>query len=186
MRIARWWSLCAFGALTLFVSSAPADDNKDREHGKGHMPPVVSAAAGSGSGASASSAAAGDAGVGKGKETAEPKKRRVDYTLGTGNKIRSMLHKDKKQITAEEKAVIKTHWRIAMRLLKIQRVAEAASKPEKAKKAADLLAKEDARFYAKLEQLNKAAPATSASASASAGAPTPKPTAAPAASGGAK
>ncbi len=170
MRRTRWWSLMTFGVLSLFAMGVSADEKKDEPKGHG---PRASASA-SGSAAPSPSASAKE----KDKETGDQKKRRGDYTLATANKIRSIAMRDKKAVTAEQKAVIKRHWRIAMRLLKIQRLAETAGKADKAKKAADLLAKEDARFFAKLEELSKAAAAGSASG------PGAKPSAAP--SGGAK
>ncbi len=183
MRKTRWWSLMAFGVLSLFALSVSADDKKDKDKDdvKGRGPHATASASGSAAPAPSSSAKDKD----KDKENVDQKKRRVDYTLSTGNKIRSIVARDKKQTTAEQKVLIKKHWRVAMRLIKIQRLAEAAGKPDRAKKAADLLAKEDARFYAKLEELNKAATAASAAASAPS-APSAKASAAPAVSGGAK
>ena len=183
MRKTRWWSLMAFGVLSLFALSVSADEKKDKDKDdqKGRGPHASASASGSAAPLPSSSAKEKD------KENVDQKKRRVDYTLSTGNKIRTIVARDKKQTTAEQKVLIKRHWRVAMRLIKIQRLAEAAGKPDRAKKAADLLAKEDARFYAKLEELNKAAAAASASAAASApSAPSAKASTAPAVSGGAK
>ena len=168
----RWTRWLWVGAFALYTVGASADDSKDKDKGKNaHAAASAAASANAAPGAASAAASAmaeGDAGGKHHKETPEQKKRRVDYTMSTGNKIRSIVRKDHKQVTPEEKAVIKKHWRIAMRLLKIERMSEAHNKPEKAKKAADLLVKEDARFYARLEEMNTKTPAAAASASAAA------------------
>lgn len=131
--------------------------------------------------ASVAMSALGDAGVPPHRETADQKKRRQTYTTATADKIRAATKAKQKAMTPEMRALVKQHWRIAMRILRVQRIAENANKPAIAKRAADLLAKEDARFFAKLDALGKAAPSPSAS-----GASAPSATPAPSASGGAK
>jgi hypothetical protein len=180
----RWTRWLWVGAFALYTVGAAADDTKDKDK------PHAAAASATAQASAASAAASAQADGGKHhKETPEQKKRRIDYTMSTGNKIRSIVRKDHKQVTPAEKAVIKKHWRIAMRLLKIERMAETHNKADRAKKAADLLVKEDTRFYAKLEDMNKTAPAAAASASAAAvttAAASAAASAKPAASGGAK
>ena len=166
MRWTRW--LCV-GALTLYSVSAAADDAKAKAKGPhaGRVSAAASASGAPGSAASAASAASaqGDARGKRHVETPEQKKRHADYMMATGNKIRALLEKDRKPVTSSERAIIKKHWRIALRLLKVQRIAEGQNKPDKAKRAAEVLAKEDARFYAKLEEMNKVAAAAAVSAS---------------------
>jgi hypothetical protein len=88
-------------------------------------------------------------------ETPDQKKRRVDYTASTTRKITAITKKQKQ--TPEMKTLVKAHWRTALRLLGVQRIAENTKKAAVAKRAADTLTKEDTRFFAKLTQLVKAA-----------------------------
>ncbi len=101
------------------------------------------------------------------KATPEQTKRREDYRLATMTKIRAAVQKSKKPMNAEMKALTQKHWRVSLRLLRVQRLAENTSKPAIAKRAVDALAKEDTRFFAKLDDLAKSAPpAASATGSA--------------------
>lgn len=104
------------------------------------------------------------------KESADQAKRRQDYTASTTTKIRAAVQKSKKPMSADMKALTQKHWRIAMRLLRVQRIAENTAKPAIAKRATDALGKEDTRFFAKLDELAKGAPSSSPSPSASGGA----------------
>jgi hypothetical protein len=134
-----------------FSSAVRADSGKSRERPAGLATVAPSAVT-----------ALGDAGASRRRETAEQRTRRAEYVRAGGAKIRATA----KVATPEIAALVKKHWRIALRLLRVQNVAESAGKPATAKRAAELLAKEDARFYAKLAALAKG-PASPASPSAS-------------------
>jgi len=148
------------------VTVATAESGKDKDKNKG-----VAAIASSAS-----------SGVGAHHETPDQKKRRQDYARAGAAKIKAIAAK--KAMTPAMKALVQQHWQTSLRLLRIQRIAENAGKTAVAKRAADAIAKEDARFFAKMDELAKAAPA--ASGSASAAPPSSAPAAAPASSGGAK
>ena len=102
--------------------------------------------------------------LGPQNDTLDQKKRRQDYVAATTKKIRAAVDKSKKPMSAEMKALTQKHWRTALRLLRIEAIAENTARTPIAKRASDARAKEDARFFAKLDELAKsAAPAPSAS-----------------------
>jgi hypothetical protein len=163
MRWLRLGTICALVmAPALVAAGAAAEQGKDTNKPKAPLGATASSAPGGSADAKAAA-----------KETPEQKKRRQDYTLATANKIRAISHKNKKQMTPEMKALVEKHWKVAMRILRVERIAQNNAKPAVAKRATDALAKEDARFFAKLEELNKNAPVATGAAPSAA----PKPSA---------
>ena len=116
--------------------------------------------------AAATDAGSADAGAPKFVETPEQKKRRQDYSAKTGPIISSTIHANNKQVTQEERDVIKKHWGRAHLMWRIRANAENEKDAATVTRVDQLFAKMDSKLWDKLKKLNEKAPVKVADAGA--------------------
>ena len=103
--------------------------------------------------------AGADAGIKeKGKEGPEQKKRRKDYIDRITKEVRTIVRSDKVQ-TAEEKELVRQHWRRSMRAHRIRMLAEDEKDNAVVGRVDTYLAKIEKQLIEKLKELQKKAPA---------------------------
>ena len=103
-------------------------------------------------------------------ETAEDKDLRRNYIRRTKRHLEDALHATSRDLSDDERAAIKKHWRLSMRLWRIRHLAHAAADKATMAKVDAMLAKADEKTDAKLKELaSKTMPAGSAAPSMSAG-----------------
>ena len=103
-------------------------------------------------------------------EKPEHKEKRRSYIRHTKRLLDAAAHANHKQLTDEEREVIRRHWRWSMRLWRIRNLAEASGDKASAARVDALLAKADAKTLADLKSANDHAPAETAPPAASGGA----------------
>jgi hypothetical protein len=111
-------------------------------------------------------AGSADAGVAKFVETPEQKKRRQDYSAKTGPIISTTIHANNKQVTQEERDVIKKHWARAHLMWRIRANAENEKDTATVTRVDALFAKVDSKLFEKLKKMNEKAPVKVADAGA--------------------
>ena len=111
-------------------------------------------------------AGSADAGAGKFVETTEQRKRRQDYSAKTGPIISTLIRANNKQVTQDERDVIKRHWGRAHLMWRIRALAENDKDSGTVQKTDQLFAKMDTKLFEKLKKLNEKAPVKVADAGA--------------------
>jgi len=91
-------------------------------------------------------------------ETAAQKRRRVDYVDRTTSLIRNAVHAGNRQVTNDERDMIKRHWRRAMRLFRIRDIAEDIGDGASVTRVDADIQNLDTTFYEKLKLLAQKAP----------------------------
>ncbi len=114
----------------------------------------------------ATDAGSADAGPPKFVETPEQRKRRQDYSARTGPVISSTIHANNKQVTQDERDVIKKHWGRAHLMWRIRANAENEKDAATVTRVDQLFAKMDSKLWDRLKKLNEKAPVKVADAGA--------------------
>jgi hypothetical protein len=114
----------------------------------------------------ATDAGAGDAGTPKFVETLDQKKRRQDYNAKTGPIIGTLVRANNKQVTQDERDLIKKHWARAHLLWRVRASAENEKDFAAVVRVDQLFAKMDSKLFEKLRKLNEKAPVKVADAGA--------------------
>jgi hypothetical protein len=170
-------SITALSAFTALADEHGGHGDKDKdEHHRG-APQASGAAAASGapSSAPASSAAAKDDEddpAAAADESKEDREKRRNYIRRTKRQLDDTLHASTRDLSDDERAAVKGHWRTSMRLWRIRHMAQQSGDKATVAKVDTLLAKADERTAAKLKALqakaaggaSSAAPAASSSA----------------------
>jgi hypothetical protein len=102
-----------------------------------------------------------DTGVGKDEKPEHREKRRT-YIRHSKKAFGEAVHANGKALTDEERAAIRKHWHISMRLWRIRHLAEVDGNKAAVAQTDALLAKADAKTLAELKDLNAKAPAAAA------------------------
>ncbi len=152
-------------ALVLGQASADAQDKARptiRPIFSGKTPPATPSAPATPAPPADAGAAAADAGVKeKGKEGPEQKKRRKDYVDRITKEVRAIVRSDK-ILTAEEKELVRQHWRRSMRAHRIRLLAEDEKDNAVVARVDAYLAKIEKQLVDKLKELQKKQPAAAA------------------------
>jgi hypothetical protein len=163
----RTRNIAVLGSLVLlFAASAAAQPGQDKDNDKSHGKPASSASGAPGASASApghdrdaDNPAGNDKATGKGSpftgvtETDAQRARRLGHRKDQHDKVMAALQGKTTSLTKDQRDLIAHHNRVAARLEWIQAWAENEKKPDDVKRAQAALAKEDARFAAKLADL---------------------------------
>lgn len=145
--------LAALGAAAVALASSAADaQEKVRLR---TVPGKPDAAAAAPATPTPAAPAAADAGVKeKGKEGPEQKKRRQDYVARISKEVRAIVRSDG-VITAEEKELVRQHWRRSMRAHRIRLLAEDENNGAIVARVDAYLAKIEKTLMDHLKELNK-------------------------------
>lgn len=157
------FSLLALGAVAVALASSDADAQE-----KVRLRTVPGKAADAAAPATPTptpaAPAAADAGVKeKGKEGPEQKKRRQDYVARISKEVRAIVRSDG-VITAEEKELVRQHWRRSMRAHRIRLLAEDENNAAIVARVDAYLAKIEKTLMDHLKELNKKGAAKPAAA----------------------
>lgn len=147
----RLFAPFGFAAALLVVSPAVFAQNQRQV-----LRPInTQAPAASAAPSAAPGAAAGvDAGVKeKGKEGPEQKKRRKDYVERMRKEIHAAVPAH--QLTDQDRELVRTHWRRAMRVLRVRLIAEDSNDQATVARCDNFLAKIDQALLNKLKDLHK-------------------------------
>lgn len=149
---------------TLFVAAilaAPQPAVADDAGSASATQPSTGASAAAATGAGA--AAGDDDDVGEAKdEKPEHKEKRRSYIRKTKKALDEAVHGNGKSLTDEERAVIRKHWHLSMRLWRIRHLAEMEKDKTSVQEVDTLLAKTDAKTMAQLKELSAKAPSATA------------------------
>jgi len=91
-------------------------------------------------------------------QTTPQKTRLALYVDKTNASIHTAVHAGGKAVTAEERAAVKEHWRLSMRLLRVRDVAEDSNDPGTMTQVDADMALLDSKFAVQLAALNAKAP----------------------------
>ncbi len=101
------------------------------------------------------------------EETKEDREKRRSYIRRTKRELDETLHASTRDLTDDERAAIKHHWHVSMRLWRIRHLAQQAADKATVAKVDTLLAKADEKTTAKLKELSaKSAPGSTTAAPA--------------------
>lgn len=155
------------------VASAALADGRDDRRGPAflHNPgdagrgPTVGSASASAHAADVAGKAEGDEDQGAAAdEKPENRDKRRAYIRRMKGKLADTVHAGGKQVTEEEREVVRSHWRHSMRLWRIRHLAMIDGDKAVVARVDALLAKEEDKTTAKLKELNDKAPMSTASA----------------------
>jgi hypothetical protein len=149
---------------TLFLAAILAAPRASAADDAGSAAPTQAAPASSAAAPSGAAAAAGDDDdVGESKdEKPEHKEKRRSYIRRTKKVLDEAVHGNGKTLTDEERAVIRKHWHLSMRLWRIRHLAEMEKDKASVQEVDTLLAKTDAKTMAQLKELSAKAPGATA------------------------
>jgi hypothetical protein len=156
------------------VASVAAADGKDDRRGPAFLHRPSDAGHGSAAASASPSASAAHEGDAKADsdedegaapdEKPENRDKRRGYLRRMKGKLAETVHAGGKQVTDEERDVIRTHWRHAMRLWRIRHLALVDGDKAVVARVDTLLAKDEESTTAKLKELNAKAPMSTAPA----------------------
>lgn len=165
MRRTLVMALFLAAAPLVFMGSATAQSTM-RKMQPLHTDPAIVGADAAAAARAADAVAAADAGPPKFVETADQKRRRQEYSAKTGPIFSSLIHANNKQVTQDERDVIKKHWGRAHLLWRVRANAENESDRAAVIRVDQLFAKMDNKVFDKLRKLNDKAPVKVADAGA--------------------
>jgi hypothetical protein len=146
-------SLLALGALLIAVPAAAADG--------GAATPAGSASAAAPASSLGTEAEEDDSAIAK-DEKPEGRTKRRNYIRRVRKELNQAVHANGKSLTDAERAAIRAHWHVSMRLWRIRSLADADGNTAAVAQVDALLPKQDAKTLTELTALNAKAPALGA------------------------